>query len=79
MAVSRESQNADPTLFPKDMSLHDACLLTLQTLKQVMEEKLDEHNVQLGVVTPRKTVDGRPSGQFRLLGESELKALVDVM
>jgi 20S proteasome subunit alpha 5 len=61
------------------MTLHQACLLTLQTLKQVMEEKLDEHNVQLGVVTPRKTKDGRPSGQFRLLGETELKALVDAM
>lgn len=61
------------------MSLNEACLLTLRVLKQVMEEKLDEHNVQLGVVTPRKTNDGRPSGQFRLLGETELKALVNVM
>lgn len=61
------------------MSLNEACLLTLRVLKQVMEEKLDEHNVQLGVVTPRKTTDGRLSGQFRLLGETELKALVDAM
>lgn len=61
------------------MSLNEACLLTLRVLKQVMEEKLDERNVQLGVVTPRKTKDGRSSGQFRLLGEAELKGLVDAM
>jgi len=61
------------------MSLNEACLLTLRVLKQVMEEKLDERNVQLGIVTPRKAKDGRPSGQFRLLGEAELKGLVDAM
>jgi 20S proteasome subunit alpha 5 len=64
---------------PQDMSLHEASLLTLRVLKQVMEEKLDERNVQLGVVTPRKSKDGRPSGQFRLLSETELKSLVDAM
>lgn len=61
------------------MSLHEASLLTLRVLKQVMEEKLDEHNVQLAVVTPRTANDGRPSGQFRLLSETELKGLVDAM
>jgi 20S proteasome subunit alpha 5 len=61
------------------MSLHDANLLTLRVLKQVMEEKLDEKNVQLAVVTPRQTHDGRASGQFRILSETELKALVDEM
>ncbi len=60
------------------MSLHDAELLTLRVLKQVMEEKLDEKNVQLAVVTPRTDPkDGRPSGQFRVLSEQELKPLVE--
>lgn len=63
----------------QDMTLNEASLLTLRVLKQVMEEKLDEHNVQLGIVTPRTSKDGRPSGQFRILPESELKALVDAM
>ncbi|CAD6908613.1 unnamed protein product [Tilletia laevis] len=63
----------------KDMSLHDASLLALRVLKQVMEEKLDEHNVQLAVVTPRTNKAGRPSGQFRILPESELKSLVEAM
>lgn len=61
------------------MSLHDACLLTLRVLKQVMEEKLDEKNVQLGLVTPKKSKDGRPSGQFKIMAETDLKALVDAM
>jgi ATP-dependent RNA circularization protein (DNA/RNA ligase family) len=32
------------------MTLADAHKLTLKVLKQVMEEKLDEHNVQLAQV-----------------------------
>jgi 20S proteasome subunit alpha 5 len=61
------------------MSLRDAELLALRVLKQVMEEKLDEHNVQLAVVTPRTSRDGRQSGQFRILAEAELKELVAAM
>jgi 20S proteasome subunit alpha 5 len=61
------------------MSLHDAELLTLRVLKQVMEEKLDEKNVQLAVVTPRMSKDGRQSGQFRILKEEELKPLVEAI
>jgi len=34
------------------MSLREAQLLTLSVLKQVMEEKLDQHNVQLAQVCP---------------------------
>ncbi|MCO5610576.1 hypothetical protein L7F22_064815 [Adiantum nelumboides] len=81
-AIGSGSEGAQGELqdkFKKDMSLHDASLLTLRVLKQVMEEKLDEKNVQLGVVTPRTAKDGRPSGQFRILSEAELKALVDAM
>lgn len=32
------------------MTLREAQLLTLSVLKQVMEEKLDQHNVQLAQV-----------------------------
>jgi len=32
------------------MSLREAQILTLRVLKQVMEEKLDQHNVQLAQV-----------------------------
>ena len=59
------------------MSLHDAQLLTLRVLKQVMEEKLDEKNVQLAIVTPTKSGDGRMSGKFRILKEDELRPLVE--
>lgn len=76
------------------MSLHDASLLTLRVLKQVMEEKLDEKNVQLAVVTPRvpeTSSDGskigsggtgsrpRMQGGFKILGEEEVRNLVSQM
>lgn len=44
-----------------------------------MEEKLDEHNVQLAQVTPTRLPDGRMSGQFEILDERRLKELVDAM
>jgi 20S proteasome subunit alpha 5 len=53
------------------MTLDEAHRLTLKILKQVMEEKLNEHNVQLAQVTKEKG--------FEILGEEELKALVDSM
>ena len=34
------------------MTLREAQRLTLSVLKQVMEEKLDQHNVQLAQVCP---------------------------
>jgi len=36
------------------MTLEDAEVLTLKTLKQVMEEKLDSKNVQLASITKDK-------------------------
>ncbi|KAK0529732.1 proteasome component pup2 [Tilletia horrida] len=81
-AMGSGSEGAQTELqdkYKKDMTLHEASLLTLRVLKQVMEEKLDEHNVQLAVVTPRTNKAGRPSGQFRILPESELKSLVEAM
>jgi len=62
-----------------DLSLHDASLLALRVLKQVMEEKLDAHNVQLAQVTPTKAKDGRVTGQFQILDEPALQALVEAM
>ena len=53
------------------MTLQEAQLLTLRVLKQVMEEKLDHHNVQLAQVTPGKG--------FEILNETSLKAIIDTM
>ncbi|PWN99113.1 putative PUP2-20S proteasome subunit [Tilletiopsis washingtonensis] len=81
-AIGSGSEGAQSELqdkYKKNMSLRDAELLALRVLKQVMEEKLDEHNVQLAVVTPRTSRDGRQSGQFRILAEAELKELVAAM
>lgn len=39
-------------VFKQQMTLREAQLLTLSVLKQVMEEKLDQHNVQLAQVCP---------------------------
>ena len=38
------------SVFKQQMTLREAQLLTLSVLKQVMEEKLDQHNVQLAQV-----------------------------
>lgn len=38
--------------FFQQMTLLEAQTLTLRILKQVMEEKLDQHNVQLAQVNP---------------------------
>lgn len=53
----------------QSMSLDEAQVLTLKTLKQVMEEKLDENNVELAVVTPTTS--------FRILKKDELKTVID--
>lgn len=81
-AIGSGSEGAQSELqekYKKDLSLHEASLLTLRVLKQVMEEKLDEHNVQLAQVTPRTAKDGRMTGQFEILKEEQLKALVEAM
>lgn len=81
-AIGSGSEGAQAELqekYSKDLSLHNASLLALRVLKQVMEEKLDEHNVQLAHVTPRTAPDGRMTGQFAILSEHELKTLVDAM
>lgn len=61
------------------MTLKEAEILCLRVLKQVMEEKLDENNIQLATVTPRTAKDGRQSGQFGIMKEAELQALIAEM
>lgn len=61
------------------MTLKEAEILCLRVLKQVMEEKLDENNVQLATVTPRTAKDGRQSGQFGIMSTTELQALIAEM
>jgi 20S proteasome subunit alpha 5 len=53
------------------MTLREAHHLILKVLKQVMEEKLDHHNIQLAQVTKE---DG-----FKILTEEELQVLIDSM
>ncbi|WFC94098.1 proteasome endopeptidase complex [Malassezia brasiliensis] len=81
-AIGSGSEGAQGELqekYNKDLSLHDASMLTLRVLKQVMEEKLNEHNVQLATVTPRTSNDGRLSGKFEIMDEARLKQLVEAM
>ncbi|KAL1708136.1 nucleophile aminohydrolase [Schizophyllum commune] len=55
----------------KQMTLQEARILTLRVLKQVMEEKLDQNNVQVAQVTPEKG--------FEILDNAALQAVIDVM
>ncbi|KAF7337527.1 Proteasome subunit alpha type [Mycena sanguinolenta] len=55
----------------KQMTLQDAHILTLRVLKQVMEEKLDQHNVQVAQVTKEKG--------FEILDETNLKSVIEQM
>lgn len=61
------------------MTLKEAEILCLRVLKQVMEEKLDQYNIQLATVTPRIAKDGRQSGQFGIMKEEQLQALIAEM
>ena len=56
-------------LFVQSLTLQEAKVLTLKVLKQVMEEKLDENNVQLALVTPKQ--------RFSILGKEELREVID--
>lgn len=57
--------------YHSQMSLLEAQLLTLSVLKQVMEEKLDQHNVQLAQITR--------DGGFEILSERKLQEVIDQM
>jgi len=54
--------------FHKSLTLAEAEVLVLKTLKQVMEEKLDSKNVQLASVTKDKG--------FRIYGDEEMASVV---
>ncbi|KAJ3723586.1 proteasome subunit alpha type 5 [Lentinula guzmanii] len=73
-AIGSGSEAAQAELQDKwhsKMTLQEAQTLTLRILKQVMEEKLDRHNVQLAQVTKAKG--------FEILDETSLKAIIDQM
>ena len=55
----------------QQMTLEEAQILILRVLKQVMEEKLDQHNVQLAQVT-------KENG-FEILTEEKLQTLIETM
>ncbi|OAA59556.1 proteasome component pup2 [Niveomyces insectorum RCEF 264] len=70
-AIGSGSEGAQAELqnqYHKSLSLADAETLVLKTLKQVMEEKLDEKNVQLASVTKEKG--------FRIYTDEEMAAVV---
>ncbi|KAL7419891.1 proteasome component pup2 [Cryptotrichosporon argae] len=71
-AIGSGSDAAQQSLqdaFHKNLSLADASGLALKVLKQVMEEKLDENNVQLAMVTPERG--------FFILSTQELKEAIE--
>ncbi|KAG9222227.1 hypothetical protein CCMSSC00406_0006524 [Pleurotus cornucopiae] len=73
-AIGSGSEAAQSELQDKwhsQMTLQEAQVLTLRVLKQVMEEKLDHHNVQVAQVTPEKG--------FEILNETQLKDVIETM
>jgi len=71
-AIGSGSEGAQAELqneFHKSLTLAEAEVLVLKTLKQVMEEKLDAKNVQLASVTKDKG--------FRIYGDEEMKGVVE--
>ncbi|KAF8299263.1 20S proteasome subunit [Clavulina sp. PMI_390] len=74
MAIGSGSEAAQSELqdkYHKQMTLQEAHSLILKVLKQVMEEKLDAHNVQLSQVTKEKG--------FEILDETRLSSLIEAM
>lgn len=70
-AIGSGSEGAQAELqneFHKSLTLAEAEVLVLRTLKQVMEEKLDAKNVQLSSITKDKG--------FRIYTDEEMKECV---
>ena len=69
------------------MTLLEAQKLTLSILKQVMEEKLDQHNVQLAhvrilkpsVACQTNATQITQEGGFEILSELKLQEVIDQM
>jgi len=73
-AIGSGSEAAQSELQDKwhsKLTLVEAQVLALRVLKQVMEEKLDHHNVQIAEVTPERG--------YVLLDEKELKEVIEQM
>ena len=71
-AIGSGSEGAQAELqneFHKSLTLEEAEMLVLKTLKQVMEEKLDAKNVQLASVTREKG--------FRIYSDEEMASVVE--
>ncbi|KAI9718869.1 MAG: proteasome component pup2 [Chrysothrix sp. TS-e1954] len=71
-AIGSGSEGAQAELqneFHKSLTLSEAEVLVLKTLKQVMEEKLDSKNVQLASVTKDKG--------FRIYSDEEMSKVVE--
>ncbi|EOQ98832.1 putative proteasome subunit alpha type-5 [Wallemia ichthyophaga EXF-994] len=67
-AIGSGSEAAQSELldkYHKNLSLEDAQVLVLGVLKQVMEERLDEHNVQLAQVTQEESFRILPINQLQ--------------
>ncbi|CAG8556739.1 2586_t:CDS:2 [Diversispora eburnea] len=71
-AIGSGSEGAQTELqeeYHKSITLEEAETLSLKVLKQVMEEKLNNTNVQLASVTPDRG--------FRIYSEEELQVVID--
>jgi len=71
-AIGAGSEGAQTSLqehYSKSLSLIEAETLALSTLKQVMEEKVNSSNVEIGAITTA-------SGKFRIYDKKELDAVI---
>jgi 20S proteasome subunit alpha 5 len=71
-AIGAGSEGAQTQLqetYSKSMTLAEAETLALNTLKQVMEEKLDNKNVELATVSAA-------TGKFKIASTAELEAVI---
>jgi 20S proteasome subunit alpha 5 len=71
-AIGAGSEGAQTNLqesYSKSMTLAEAETLALSTLKQVMEEKLDNKNVELAASSVS-------SGKFRIYSTEDLEAVI---
>lgn len=70
-AIGSGSEGAQQSLqevYHKSMTLKEACKHALTILKQVMEEKLNETNVEMATVTPQK--------KFHMFDKDELESVI---
>mmetsp|Transcript_4535 Transcript_4535/g.9063 ORF Transcript_4535/g.9063 Transcript_4535/m.9063 type:complete len:111 (-) Transcript_4535:2799-3131(-) len=68
-AGSEGAQTALEEAYSKTMTLQEAEILALRTLKQVMEEKLESTNVEVGAVTVE-------TGKFEVYDKDRLTACI---